>query len=97
MPMNESVDVYGPNGVDPDADAGRSSAHGPLSPPLVPLDESLAKLRLVRKSGGRRCPRGSPASCGCSGLAACSLMGRDVTTDDCYTCLTTGPRAHEGL
>ncbi len=64
-------------------------------PPLVPLDESLAKYRLVRSRGGRRCPHGSPASCGCSGVAACSLHGRDVTTDDCYVCLTTGPRSRE--
>lgn len=68
----------------------RLAAGGPAAPP-VPLAASLR----AAKHGGRNCPHGSPPSCGCSGLAACSLLGRDVTIRDCTECLTTGPRSRE--
>lgn len=61
-------------------------------PPAVPLADSLR----ARKLGGRNCPHGRAPRCGCSGMAWCKLLKRDVTLRDCLECLTTGPRAGEG-
>lgn len=64
-------------------------ADPPAAPPPVPLSDVL----LVRKMGGRNCEHGSPPACGCSGLVACALLGRDASIRDCIECLTIGPRA----
>lgn len=65
------------------------------APPDVPPPVPMSDAALARKYGGLNCDHGSPPACGCSGLAACSILGRDVNIRDCYACLTTGPRSRE--
>lgn len=86
--------------------AGEFAEHGGAIPPApepqpddpTPLDEAPVPLDAalrVQRLGGRNCPHGSAPACGCNGLAACSLMARDVNVRDCSECLTTGPRSRE--
>lgn len=65
------------------------AAAPPDEPPPVPVADALR----ARKFGGLNCRHGSAPACGCSGLAACSILGRDVNIRDCIECLTTGPRS----
>lgn len=49
--MTESSDVYGPNGVDPDADAGLAPA-SPEYPPLVRQAMSFGKAVVAHVASG---------------------------------------------